>query len=48
MLTFHHDPILGTLVPDGADLEAVEFCLRDDCSGINVVGQDVLDDAVSL
>ena len=48
ILAFHHDPILGAFIPDGADLEAVEFCLRDDCSGINGIGQDVLDDAVSL
>ena len=48
MLAFHHDPVLGALVSDGANLEAVEFCLRDDCSGINGIGQDVLDDAVPL
>ena len=48
MLAFHHDPVLGALVSDGANLEAVEFCLRDDCSGINGIGQDVLDNAVSL
>ena len=30
MLAFHHDPILGALVSDGADLEAVELFLRDD------------------
>lgn len=48
MLALHHNPVLGALVPDGANLEAVEFCLRDDCSGINGIGQDVLDDAVSL
>ena len=27
MLPFHHDPVLGALVPDGADLEAVELLL---------------------
>lgn len=48
MLALHHDPVLGAFIPDGANLEAVEFCLRDDCSGINGIGQDVLDDAVPL
>lgn len=48
MLAFHHDPVLGALVSDGANLEAVEFCLGGDRPSINGVGQDVLDDAVSL
>ena len=48
MLAFRHDPILGALVPDGADLEAVQLLLGGDRSGINGIGQDVLDDAVSL
>lgn len=48
MLALHHNPVLGALVSDGANLEAVEFCLRGDRPSINGVGQDVLDDAVSL
>lgn len=48
MLALHHDPVLGALVSDGADLEAVQLLLGGDRPSINGVGQDVLDDAVSL
>lgn len=48
MLALHHNPVLGALVPDGADLEAVQLLLGGDRPSINGVGQDVLDDAVSL
>src|SRR5699024_49156 len=45
MLAFHHDPVLGAFVPNGADLEAVQLLLGRDGPRVDRVGQDVLDDA---